>query len=215
MMNRKTAGTALFPAILAAVMVASCALTAPSQEPPASYDLGPLPSHEPASPALPVTVLLPDIVAPSWLDSQGIAYRLAYDEPARVRSYAHSRWKAPPAALLSQRMRARFAAATERGVVTGADGARASYMIRVDLEDFCQTFSAPNASQVTVRARASVVNIRQRKLIAQRVFSVDRTAPSADARGAVTAFAEAGNVLVEELLQWTSGQVRAERHKKR
>jgi len=214
-MNRKTAGTALFAAILAATMVAGCALTPPSQDLPASYDLGPLPNHEPASPALPVTVLLPDIVAPAWLDSQGIAYRLAYDEPARVRSYARSRWKAPPADLLSQRMRERFAAATERGVVTGADGARASYMIRVDLEDFCQIFSAPNTSQVTVRARASVVNIRQRKLIAQRVFSVNRTAPSADARGAVTAFAEAGNVLVEELLQWTSGQVRAERHKKR
>lgn len=212
-MNLKTGGPVL-AAILTAVMLAGCALSPPSQERPASYDLGPLPSYGSASPLLPVTVLLPQITAPSWLDGQGIVYRLAYDDPARVRTYAQSRWKAPPAALLSQRLRAHFAAATKRGVVTDADGARANYLVRVDLEDFCQIFSAPDTSRVTVRARASVVNVRGHRLIAQRIFSSDRAAPSPDARGAVAAFTEAGDEFIGELLEWTSDQLQAQRQKK-
>ena len=210
----RTGGPALVAAILMAGMLASCALSPPSQEAPASYDLGPLPGYGSASPVLPVTVLLPQITAPSWLDGQGIVYRLAYDEPARVRTYGQSRWKAPPAALLTQRLRARFAVATQRGVVTDADGARADYLIHVDLEDFCQIFSAPDKSRVTVRARASVVNVRQHRLIAQRLFSLDLPAPSPDARGAVTAFAEAGDELIKELLDWTSDQLQTPRQKK-
>lgn len=207
-MKAKTAGLPLVPVILA-VMLASCALTPPSQELPASYDLGPLPSYESATPMLPVAVLLPDITAPSWLDGQGIVYRLAYDEPARLRTYAQSRWKAPPAALLSQRLRGRFTAATQRGVVTESDGARADYLIRVELEDFCQIFSAPGTSRVAVRARASVISVRERRLVAQRVFTFDRAAASPDVRGAVAAFAEASDELTGSLLEWASGQLRA------
>jgi len=205
----KVAGILPVPAILAAAMLASCALTPPSQELPASYDLGPLPRYEHANPMLPATVMLPDVTAPSWLDGQGIAYRLAYDEPARLRTYAQSRWMAPPAALLSQRLRARFAAATQRGVVTGTDGARADYVVRVELEDFCQIFSAPGTSKVAVRARASIVNVGQRTLLAQRVFSFERPAPSPDAPGAVAAFADASEELTGGLLDWASGELRA------
>ncbi len=214
-MNRTTMRTMLVSLVLAAAMLTGCALTAPSEEPPARYDLGPLPHYKPAPPVLPATVLLPDITAPSWLDVQGIAYRLAYDDPARVRTYAHSRWRASPPALLSQRLRARFSAATRRGVVTGADSARASYMVRVDLEDFSQVFSAPDSSRATVRARASLINVRQHRLIAQRVFLLDRPTPSPDARGAVAALAKAGDALIEELLEWTSEQLQAQRRKKR
>jgi cholesterol transport system auxiliary component len=195
-------------------VLSGCALTSPSQEASASYDLGPLPRYERTNPALSATVLLPDVTAPSWLDGQGIVYRLAYHEPARLRTYAQSQWKAPPAALLSQRLRGRFAAATQRGIVTSDDGVRAEFMFRVELEDFSQTFSASGASQVAVRARASVVNLQQRTLVAQRVFSFGRPAPSADARGAVTALADASDELVEALLEWTTEQLRAEAQKK-
>jgi cholesterol transport system auxiliary component len=210
----KPVGTPLVLAIFAAAMLASCALTPPSQELPASYDLGPLPRYERANPALSVTVLLPDVTAPSWLDGQGIVYRLAYDQPTRLRTYAQSRWKAPPAALLSQRLRGRFAAATQRGIVTGDDSARADYMIRMELEVFSQIFSAPGASRVVVRARASVVNVQQRALVAQRVFTFDRPAPSPDAPGAVAAFADASDELTGGVLEWASEQLRAQAQKK-
>jgi cholesterol transport system auxiliary component len=197
-----------FAIAVMAVVLAGCALLPPPPEVPASYDLGPLPRHEPTNPALPAIVLLPDVSAPSWLDGQGIVYRLAYDEPARLQTYAQSRWKAPAPALLSQRLRGRFAAATRSGIVTSDDGARADYMLRVELEDFSQTFSAPGASRVWVRARASLVNLQQRTLVAQRVFSIERAAASPDVRGAVAAFADASDELIEGLLQWTSGQLR-------
>jgi cholesterol transport system auxiliary component len=205
----KSAGVPIGLGILAIAALASCALTPPSRELPASYDLGPPPRYEHAKPELSATVLLPDVTAPSWLDGRGIVYRLAYDDPARLRTYAQSRWEAPPAALLSQRLRGRFVAATQRGVITGDDGARADYMIRVELEDFSQIFSAPGASRVAVRARASMVAVRQRRLVAQRVFSFERPAPSPDARGAVAAFADASDELSQGLLEWASGQLRA------
>jgi len=190
-------------------LLAGCALTSPSQEASASYDLGPLPRYERVNPVLAATVLLPEVTAPSWLEGPGIVYRLAYDEPARLHTYAQSRWKASASALLTQRLRGRFAAATQRGIVTRDDGARADYMLRVELEDFSQIFSTPGTSQVAVRARASVVNLQQRTLIAQRVFSFERPAPSPDARGAVAALADASDELIEGLLEWTSEQLRA------
>lgn len=213
-MKAKPGGMPVGLEILMIAALASCALTPPSRELPASYDLGPPPRYEHANPELSATVLLPDVTAPFWLDGRGIVYRLAYDEPARLRTYAQSRWEAPPAALLSQRLRGRFVAATRRGVVTGDDGARADYMIRVELEDFSQIFSAPGASRVAVRARASVVNVRQRRLIAQRVFSFERPAPSPDAHGAVAAFADASDALSEGLLEWTGEQLRSPGPKK-
>jgi cholesterol transport system auxiliary component len=110
--------------------------------------------------------------------------------------------------MLSQRLRGRFAAATQRGVVTGNDGARAEYMLRVDLEEFGQVFTAPDVSRVSVRARASLVDLGPRKLSAQHTFSIERPAPSPDAQGAVTALGVASDELIERLLHWTSEQLR-------
>lgn len=65
----------------------------------------------------------------------------------------------------------------------------------------------------TVRARASLVNLANRTLIAQRVFTVERPAPSPDARGAVTALSAASDDIVEGLLEWTGDRLKAARAK--
>ncbi|MBI2295363.1 MAG: membrane integrity-associated transporter subunit PqiC, partial [Betaproteobacteria bacterium] len=100
-------------------------------------------------------------------------------------------------------------AAAARGVVSGSDGARADYALRIELEDFSQSFSAPSASRVAVRARASLVNLADRTLVAQRVFSVERAAPTPDARGAVTALSEASDDILERVLEWTADRLAA------
>jgi len=64
--------------------------------------------------------MVPEASAPGWLDSTGIAYRLTYIDSARPQVYAQSRWVDSPAALLTQRMRTRFAAVGP--VVNGCDG---------------------------------------------------------------------------------------------
>ena len=199
-MRRRTAGW-VAAAMLAALT--SCAL-APQREPAVSYDLGP-PAPETARPAIPALLLVPEVTAPAWLNGTGIVYRLSYDHGARPQAYATSRWVSPPPALLTQRLRSRLAGGA--GVVTGSDGARADYALRLELEDFTQSFSSPTASRVAVRARASLVRLGDRALVAQQVFSIGKDAPSADARGAVAALGQASDELIEALARWTGEQV--------
>ena len=205
--KRKFAGALV---ALAAAVAGGCSL-APQRQQSESYDLGPPRVHAGAGPSVAATLLLPDVSAPSWLDGNGIVYRLSYDNNARPQAYANSRWVAPPAALLTQRLRSRLAAAG--GIVTSADGARADYALRVELEDFSQAFSDANASRVVLRARASLVRLADRTLVAQRVFSVDGPAPTPDARGAVAALGEASDRVIENLVEWTGGQIKTPRPK--
>lgn len=193
-------------AMLAAAALAGCSF-GPQREPVESYDLGPPRARASANPGVPAVLLLPDVSAPAWLDGSGIVYRLSYENSARPQAYAGSRWVAPPAAMLTQRLRGRFAGAAG-GVLTNADGARADYALRIDLEDFSQSFDAPSSSRVGLRARTSLVRLADRALVAQRVFAVERAAPTPDARGAVAALGEASDEFVERLLAWTGEQVR-------
>lgn len=196
--------------VLAATALGACALGPQAKDQPASYDLGPARSQAAAGPAIAATLLVPEIAAPAWLDGTGIVYRLAYEDASRPQTYALSRWSAPPAALLAHRLRSRFAYAV-RGVVTGAHGARADYALRVELEDFSQSFDAPDRSRVMLRARASLVDVAGRALAAQRAFAIERPAPSADARGAVAALGEASDELIEQLLRWAGEGVKTAR----
>ena len=156
---------------------------------------------------------LPDVVAPAWLSSNGIAYRLNYDNATRAYVYTLSRWTAPAPALLTQRLRTRFAAAAPNGIVTGADGVRADYILRVELEDFSQSFDAPAASRGVVRARASLVSLGDRTLVAQREFAIEQAAPTPDAAGAVQALSAASEEFVEGLLRWTEERLKAAKSK--
>jgi cholesterol transport system auxiliary component len=190
-------------AAVALAALTSCAL-GPQREPAVSYDLGP-PGSGAAPPAIPALLLVPEVSAPAWLDSSGIVYRLSYDNSARPQAYAASRWVAPPPALLTHRLRSRLAGTG--GILTGSDGVRADYALRVELEDFSQSFSSPTASRVTLRARTSLVRLADRALIAQEVFTVGKDAPSADARGAVAGLGQASDEFIETLARWTAEQV--------
>ena len=191
------------PALLPVVaLLGACALGPQVKEPPASYDLGPQRAYVQENPRIRTVLLLPGVSAPAWLDSPGIIYRLNYQDAARPQAYAGSRWAASPVQLLTQRIRSRFAAAAV-GIVTGGDSARADYALRIELDDFSQSFDALNQSRVAVRARATLVNLASHALHAQRTFGVERPAEP-DAAGAVTALGIASDALIEELLGWTA-----------
>lgn len=196
--------------ILGAAVAAGCAV-GPQRQQADSYDLGPPRVHA-SGPSVAATLLLPDVSAPSWLDGHGIVYRLSYENSARPQAYAGSRWVAPPAALLTQRLRSRLAAGAG-GIVTISDGARADYALRIELEDFSQSFTDANASRVALRARASLFRLTDRLLVAQRVFSVDRAAPTPDARGAVVALGAASDEVIESLVEWAGVQIKTPRAK--
>ena len=116
-----------------------------------------------------------------------------------------------PAALLTQRLRGRLAAASDGGVIGIADGARADYTLRVELDDFSQVFDAVDASRAVVIARASIVNVARRTLQAQKSFTIERAAASANAEGGVRALAAAGDDLIEAIVTWTAASLAPEK----
>ncbi|HKX53607.1 MAG TPA: ABC-type transport auxiliary lipoprotein family protein [Nitrosospira sp.] len=157
------------------------------------------------------SLLVADAVAPGWLDSTAIHYRLAYDDPTRFLAYRSSRWASTPAKLLTQRVRTRIAAVNEQGVMNTGEGTRADYTLRLDLEEFAQVFDTPSRSNAIVRLRASLVDRATRYVISQRSFGVELAAPTANAAGAVKALTEASDQLIESLIGWLEQELASER----
>ncbi len=187
--------------------LAACSLGPDKKDTPAAYDLGAAPAPVAVQPRLRASVLVHAVAAPGWLDSNLIVYRLKYQDGARQLTYANSRWAAPAAALLTERLRARLAAASDAGIIGSADSARADFALRVELEDFSQIFDAVDRSRAVVIARASIINVAQRTLRAQKTFSIDKPAATANAEGGVSALAEAGGELIDAVVAWTAASI--------
>jgi len=169
------------------------------------YDFGPLPPRKPA-PGLQQPLVVYEVNAPAWLDSPFIYYRLAYQDAARPQAYADSRWVGPPAELIAARVRAQLAESGKGGIVHPADGTRASYALRVELDEFTQTFDAPGRSRAVVRLRASLLG--RNALVAQKSFSAERPAATPDAEGGVRALVAASDEILEQLVRWTVASIK-------
>jgi cholesterol transport system auxiliary component len=186
--------------------VAGCAIGPEKRDPPAVFDLGPQRTYAAATPVINATLLIPPVSASPWLDSPNIMYRLIYRDAGRPEAYAQHRWAMSPALLLTERLRGRFATAT-RGVVGIQDGARADYSLRIELEDFSQSFDAAESSKTTVRLRATLIEPNTRAFHAQKSFSVERPAPP-NAPGAAQSLAAASDAVVEELVAWAAQRLK-------
>jgi cholesterol transport system auxiliary component len=150
--------------------------------------------------------LIAPVRSPAWLDDGGIVYRLLYEDAARTHAYAMSKWSAEPGALLTDRLRSRFAALAH-GIVAPGFNVGSDYALRVELEDFSQHFDAPSQSRARVRARATLLDTAGRKLLAQRVFEIERPA-APNATGAVKGLTEATDALLEEVAIWAAENAR-------
>lgn len=149
--------------------------------------------------ALPARVTVQETVAPAWLATTALHYRLAYHDAARLHSYADSRWAAPPASLLTLRL---------RQVADAAAAGGAPYQLRIELEEFSQVFDTPQDSHATVRARAVLSRPGERAPLSSQVFDLESKAPSADAVGGVRALTEAGDALVMAVTKWAAEEIR-------
>ena len=181
---------------LAIALISGCAskVDAPTQ-----YDLGPLPAAAAsAAPALPA-VSVADVNAPAWLDNSMMFFRLAYANEQQPRPYASSRWTMPPAQLFQQRLKARLAQ-NGSAVLAMSDAALNVPLLRIDMDDFTQTFDTPSHSVATLQVRASLFN--GRLLLAQKSFSGRADAPSADAAGAARAFVGANDAVIGDMMAW-------------
>jgi cholesterol transport system auxiliary component len=186
-----------------ALLAAGCSIGPQPRATPAEYDFGPVSAQSTSAPRIREPVLVPEVTAPVWLDTNSMVYRLAYQDVASPRAYSNSRWVMPPAALLTSRLRGRLAQESAAGVLAPEDNARADAVLRVELVEFSQVFDAPGSSQVLVQLRASL--IRGQKLAAQRTFVARKAAATGDAPGAAAAFVGAADEAVEAVVTWTAG----------
>jgi len=195
-----------FTAVLLAALLIGCSLTPTTPAPIQVYDLGPAPITAPGTLSLSQTfVRIMEIAAPIWLDTQAIQYRLAYHDPARIYTYANSRWTAPPAQLLTEHFRRYLAS-------HGTDGPNndkrqttrppTQYLLKIELSEFAQIFSTQNNSHAVIQLRAALYEPDARLPVALHSFTMTHPTKTADAAGAVAAFILASDNLLGELVQW-------------
>jgi cholesterol transport system auxiliary component len=194
-------------AVLLVMTLIACSIGPEKKDAAATYDLGAASVVAAGQPRIRPSLLVHAVAAPGWLETNAIVYRLNYQDAARQLSYANSRWAAPAAAMLTQRLRAQLAAASDGGIVNIADGARADYALRVELEEFSQVFDTAQASRAVIVARASLVNVARRTLYAQKTFAIEKPATGANAEGGVRALAGASGELVDAIVAWTAASL--------
>lgn len=184
---------------LAAVILAlgGCSVSSQKAHPIATYDLGVAPTAS-ARP-IAASLLVADVEAPQWLQGRSILYRLAYQNDKQLQPYANSKWVAPPAELLSLRLRQYFASSQTS---SPEDRIRASFLLRIELETFEQVFVSPSASQGVLRAKATLIDARERRLISQKTFAIEQASGSPDAAGGVVALSAASEQLTQAVHDW-------------
>ncbi len=150
-------------------------------------------------------IALAEVEAASALDSTAVLYRLAYADAQQLQPYAQARWSMPPAQLLRQRLRQSLAQHTTV-IREGEFAAQRPMLLRLELDEFSQSFGAPDHSVGQVRVHATVLQATAsgERVLAQRDFAAQRPAPSADAAGGVRALTAATDAVVADIARWMS-----------
>lgn len=195
------------PLVVLGCLLPGCSALPSAPVRPAIYDFGPgaLTAPATANPGLP-PIVLQEIEAPPALDSAAVLYRLAYSDVQQLRPYSQARWSMPPAQLVRQRLRESLS--LKRSVVNPGESS-VPLALRVELQEFSQLFDTTQSSSGLVRLRATLIEAKggADRLVAQRVFVVQRPAASADAPGGVHALMAATDAAVEEIGAWLQQQL--------
>ena len=181
-------------ACMCASLLASCSIGPKPQAPIGAWDFGP--------PAATTTRLIikalgtVEVVAPRWIDSVNTHYRLGYANPAQPMAYSQTRWVMPPPILIDARLRERLVAG---GTLLGGAGPT----LRIELDEFAQTFDSEKSSRAVLRARATLSSGRE--VLRQRPFTIEVPAATADGPGGAAALARAAERLIDAVLDWAGG----------
>ena len=199
-MTKIKSGTA---AALILLMVNGCSILPKDGAAIVTYDFG-LPQQSAADQTTRIAGQLEvsPVTAPPWLDSPAILYRLAYHNAARLDAYADSRWAAPPAALITLRLRQALSTASDTRNVSPISQDGAPNRLRVDLEEFSQIFNSPQSSRVLLRAHVSLIQKNAQTPLREHTFILERQAPTPDAAGAASALSLASDEFIDAVLNW-------------
>jgi ABC-type uncharacterized transport system auxiliary subunit len=182
-----------FSILFFVLLLSACAGGANNGSPVAVYDFG-MPAPRLATEGMWSKMAL-EIKAPYWFDTINIQYRLAYEDPLKLRDYAGSRWAGAPAQLLAQRLRQHL------GVAGATSNTAVDCLLRLELQEFSQVFDAPQQSRGILHGSVSVLDAK-RRVVAARHVAVEQPAASGDARGGVVALVGAGDELGRQLADW-------------
>ena len=189
-LNRRPVLPAL-PALVALVLAGCSPLLPAPPAPPAVLDFGLTPPA--AAPA--GTPAAAQVTAAPWLDGTAMLYRLAYADAARLAVYRDSRWAAPPAALVQERLRQQLARSPQAAAATA---------LHVEIEEFCQVFDGPAASRGVVRLRVALVDRASGRVLRQLPLAEEKSAGSADAAGGARALVQALDAALSRALAWAA-----------
>jgi ABC-type uncharacterized transport system auxiliary subunit len=138
-----------------------------------------------------------EVRAPLWFDSQGIDYRLAYVDAARLREYARARWVGPPAQMIQQRLMRKLDYS-----ISGQGQTRC--VLRLEIMEFSQVFASQESSKGLLQGRAVLLD-QSRRQVAELGLNIEKLAASQDARGGVGALSATVEQLAADLLAWEKG----------
>jgi cholesterol transport system auxiliary component len=168
--------------LIAPVLLTACNLL---PKPAAVHDFGI--NSQPPAPISHRDQPVISVGAPKWLFDSRIRYRLVYAEPSLIRFYALDRWLAPPPELLEQ-----FLAASDLPD---------HKPVQIYLQEFEQQFSAPDQAKVVMRFRLSVPSAAGQPEKSQE-FRLQQVCPSANAKGAISAFTVLAQQATVTIKQW-------------
>lgn len=205
--------TAWLLAGAAAALLGACGALPDKPQRATLYDFGPGPLQAVAAPVAPAVqkpaLALADVEATGRLDSTQLLYRLGYADAQVLHAYSQARWSQSPARLLRQRLHEALAA---QRTVLGPDEAagiarsegRVPDVLRVTVDEFSHYFETPARSTGLLRLRATLLRNSPSgdRVLAQRSFAVQRSAPTADAAGGVRALTAASDAAVAEIAAW-------------
>ncbi|HPR08306.1 MAG TPA: ABC-type transport auxiliary lipoprotein family protein [Denitromonas sp.] len=155
------------------------------------YDIGPQ-GNSPVPVSVPLVGI--DVVAPSWLSSSAMQYRLVPQHPLERRAYTNSRWAGMP----SEMVRIVVGRVIEAQPATNGSGCR----LRVDVDEFIQRFDTVDTSVGLIELRASLLAPRTDAVMATKAFAVEVPTPTADAAGGVIAMRAGVNQLAIDAGRW-------------
>lgn len=210
--------------VLLAMLLSGCGALPAAPNRPVSYDFGSGPTSYPATdrpvPSTPLPpIALADVEATGLVEgSTAVQYRLAYADAQQLRPYTLARWTQPPVQLVQQALRTQLG--QRRPVLQDADaaaqardtarGGKLPAVLRIELEEFSHVFTTPTDSTGLLRLRATLVDPTPagETLLGQRVFIVQKPAPTPDAAGGTRALAAAARQVAEEVDEWVGAVVR-------
>jgi len=167
--------------------------------PLAVYDFGPAAASLRTVPRKQPLAL--EVRAPLWFDSQGIDYRLAYEDVARLREYARARWAGPPVQLIQQRL-------IQQLGLSMAGQSQARCLLRIEITEFSQVFATASDSRGVLQGRVVLLD-RSRQQQAELLLNLEKPSPSPDARGGVAALTGTVDQLAADVAAWEKRLLKA------